>query len=336
MKTSFILEDRRLKQIVAKSGAKTVLLQLPEGLKPEASRLATVIQEAGALPVVSADPCYGACDIPLLEAEALGVDLVVHYGHTPFIQQSRVPIVYFDAKAKVRVEGAVKKALPLLGEVNRIGLVTTLQHIHAVKKARELLLKSGKVVAVGDASPTLRAGQVIGCDYRNAQSISQDVEAFLFIGGGEFHAIGVSLATAKPTFVADPYLRRAYSVDQQAQKILRQRLASIYEAKEARLFGILIGLKTGQKRFKKALEIKKKLEEKGKEAVLLALREITPERLMQFPDIEAFVNTACPRLSLDNAHKFRKPILTVKETSVLIGEMEWDELCQKGWFESAI
>jgi len=334
MKTSFSLEDKRLKRIVVKSGAKRVLLQLPEGLKPEAPRLAAAIQEAGALPVISADPCYGACDIPLLEAEALGVDLIVHYGHTPFIQQNRVPIVYFDAKAKMRIRGTVKKALPLLEETNRIGLVTTLQHLHAIKKAREILLENGKTVAIGDASPMLRAGQVIGCDYSNARSIAREVEAFLFIGGGKFHAIGVSLATAKPTFVADPYLRKAYSVDQQVRKVLRQRLASIYEAKKAKLFGVLLGLKTGQKRFKKALEVKKKLEEKGKKTVLLALREVTPERLMQFPDIEAFVNTACPRLSLDDAPKFRKPILTVRETAVLTGEMEWDELCQKGWFEN--
>jgi len=234
----------------------------------------------------------------------------------------------------MRIRGTVKKALPLLEETNRIGLVTTLQHLHAIKKAREILLENGKTVAIGDASPMLRAGQVIGCDYSNARSIAREVEAFLFIGGGKFHAIGVSLATAKPTFVADPYLRKAYSVDQQVRKVLRQRLASIYEAKKAKLFGVLLGLKTGQKRFKKALEVKKKLEEKGKKTVLLALREVTPERLMQFPDIEAFVNTACPRLSLDDAPKFRKPILTVRETAVLTGEMEWDELCQKGWFEN--
>jgi len=324
-----------LKLEVAKRGAKRVLLQLPEGLKPEAPRLAAVIQEAGALPLISADPCYGACDLPLMEAEALGVDLIVHYAHTPVIQQNRVPTLYFEAKAKVRVGSAVKKALPLLKEQSRIGLVTTLQHVHVIKKARELLLENGKTVVVGASSHMPHAGQVIGCDYSNARSIMQEVDAFLFVGGGRFHAIGVALATAKPTVVANPYERRAYSVDQDAQKVLRQRLASIHEAKEAKLFGVLIGLKTGQKRIKQALEAKKKLEEKGKKTVLLALREITPERLMQFPTIEAFVNTACPRLSLDDAPRFRKPILTPNEVLVLTGEMKWEELCRKGWFESA-
>jgi 2-(3-amino-3-carboxypropyl)histidine synthase len=93
-------------------------------------------------------------------------------------------------------------------------------------------------------------------------------------------------------------------------------------------------LKTGQKRLDLAFRMKRMLENAKKRVTLFALREITPSTLMQFPTIHAFVNTACPRLSLDNAESFRKPLLTPNETLVALGKMSWEQLCQKGWFEN--
>ena len=332
MKRTFDLEETRLRKEISKRGAKLILIQLPEGLKAEGPRLAAIAEEVGALAIVSADPCYGACDLALADAESLGADLIIHYGHSPQIKQERVPTIYIEARAKISVKGAVKKAIPLLKPWNSIGLVTTVQHVHALKEAKELLLKAGKTVAIGDARQAKYAGQVTGCDYSNAKSISKEVNAFLFIGGGKFHAIGVALATAKPTIIADPYEKRAYPIDDEVQRILKQRWANISEAKKAEKLGVLVGLKNGQKRVEEAVEAKEKLEKSGKKATLLALREVTPEALMQFPHIEAFVNTACPRVSLDDASRFHKPVLTFEEMLVMVGEVSWEELYGKGWF----
>jgi len=331
----FDFEENRVKNEISRRGAKRVLIQLPEGLKTEGPHLAAVAEEAGAMAIVSADPCYGACDLALLDAEALGVDLIIHFGHSEMMLKGRVPTIYIEAKARVDVKTAVRKAIPLLNRWKTIGLVTTVQHVHTLKEAEDLLYNAGKKVVVGEASGFVKyAGQVIGCDYSTARSVSKEAEAFLFVGGGRFHAIGVALATGKPTVVADPYEGRAYSVDQEVKKILRQRWASINEARKAKKFGVLIGLKSGQKKVKGAVEIKNKLKNNGKEATLLALREITPEALMQFSNIEAFVNTACPRVSLESASKFLKPVLTFNETLVMLGEISWEELCRKGWFGS--
>ncbi len=332
---TFDLEEGRLRKEIARRRAKRVLIQLPEGLKTEGPHLAAVAEEAGAMAIVSADPCYGACDLALLDAEALGVDLIIHFGHSEMMRKERVPTIYIEARAGVDAKAAVRKAIPLLNHWKTIGLVTTVQHVHTLKEAEHILYNAGKEAVIGEASGLAKyAGQVIGCDYSTARSVSREVEAFLFVGGGRFHAIGVALATGKPTVVADPYERRAYSVDQEVERILRQRWASISEAKKADKFGILIGLKSGQKRLKEAVEIKNKLEKNGKKATLLALREITPEALMEFPHVEAFVNTACPRVSLDSASKFLKPVLTFNEILVMLGEISWEELCRRGWFGS--
>ena len=330
----FDFEEERIKQEITKLGAKRVLIQLPEGLKPEGPRLAKIVGKTGALPIVSADPCYGACDLATAEAEGLGVDLIIHYGHAKLLKYERVPTIYVEARATIKVDDAVEKALPMLEEWHRIGLATTIQHVQTLDNVKEILLHAEKTVIIGDAGRVNYPGQVIGCDYSNAKSIAKDVEAFLFVGGGRFHALGVALSTSKRTIVADPYEKRAYSLDEEVRKILKQRWASIEEAKKAKNFAVLVGLKLGQKRLEEALSIKERLGKSGKTVHLLAVRNIIPETLMNFPTVDAYVNTTCPRISLDDASKFRKPVLTTNETLVVVGELSWEELCKKGLFES--
>jgi len=332
---SFDLEEKKLKEEIMKRKPKLVFLQLPEGLKPEAPRLAASLEEAGALPIVSSDPCYGACDLAVSEAKILGADLIVHYGHTPMILNPDVPTVYVEVKANISIKEAVTKALPYLESWNKIGLVTTVQHVHQLDVAKNLLEAAGKTVFVEDAGPLKYPGQVLGCDFSNAQSVSEKVEAYVFVGGGRFHAIGVALATSKPTIIADPYEQIAYPIQDQVRRIIMQRWGNISEAKEAKSFGVLISLKNGQMKLKEAIDLKEKLEKNGLTATLLALKEVSPSALMQFPGIGAFVNTACPRLSLDDAPHFGKPLLSINEILVMLGEMKWEDLLRRGWFGNA-
>ena len=307
--------------------------QLPEGLKPEGPQLAKIVERMGVVPIISADPCYGACDLATAEAASLGIDLIIHFGHAKLLKHEQVPTVYVEARATVAVAKAVEKSLPLLSKYGKIGLATTVQHVQTLDEAREILVRAGKTVVIGNAGRVNYSGQVVGCDYSNVRSIANDAEAFLFIGGGRFHALGIALSTSKPTLIADPYENRAYSIDEEAHKILKQRWATVQEAKHAKNFGVLISLKLGQKRLDKALKIKDVAEKNGKTAFLFAIREILPEALMEFPSVDAYVNTACPRISLDAPAKFLKPVLTVNEFMAVSGESSWEALLQKGLFE---
>ncbi len=330
----FEFEEERIKQEIARLGAKRVLLQMPEGLKPEATKLAKTVEESGALPIISADPCYGACDIAFSEAESLGADLIVHFGHARMVKHEKVPTIYVEARATTTVDVAVEKALPLLSNYTKVGLATSVQHLQMLDQARAILTHNGKNVVIGDSGQMGYAGQVSGCNYSNAKSIAGEVEAFLFVGGGMFHALGIALSTSKPTVIADPYDNRAYSINDEAQRILKQRFASIEEAKKAKTLGVFVGLKPGQKHLDDALKVKELAQKSGRTAYLMAAREITPEVLLEFPTIEAYVNTACPRISLDAPGKFQKPMLTVNEFKVVAGEVSWESLLKKGLFEN--
>jgi 2-(3-amino-3-carboxypropyl)histidine synthase len=328
----FDFEEIRLKEEITKRAPKIVLLQLPEGLKPQAPFLAKVIEESGALPVVSSDPCYGACDLAVSEAKLLGADLIIHYGHTSMVQNSDVPTVYLEAPIKIEIKDLIPKALTFLEEWNKIGLITTVQHIQQLDETKKMFENAGKTVFVGNAGHLKYAGQVLGCNFSNALAVLENVEAYVFVGGGRFHALGIALATGKPTIVVDPYEQLAFPIHDQIRRIQMQRWANISEAKNAKHFGILVSLKPGQMKFQEAQKIKEKLEKKGFFTTLFALKEISPRALMQFPTIDAFVNTACPRLALDDAPNFDKPILSINETLVMLGDLKWEDFLKDGWF----
>lgn len=328
----FDFEEERIKQEIKRFGAKRVLLQMPEGLKPKAPTIAKIIESCGALAVISADPCYGACDLAVAEAQDLEADLIVHFGHASFLKKSPVPTLYVEARAGVSVEAAVLAALPLLRDYGKIGLAASVQHLDKLNQAKQILEEAGKMVAVGDSKQVPYAGQALGCNYSNVTVIADEVDAFLFLGGGLFHALGIALSTAKPTIIADPYDNRAFSVNEEAQRMVKQRFASIQQAKTAKAFGVFVGLKPGQKHLDAAMKVKAQAQKHGLEAFLLAAREVTPETLLEFPTIDAYVNTACPRISMEAPGKFGKPVLTVNEFLVVIGEVSWESLLKKGLF----
>lgn len=329
------LELGELASKIRRSGARRVLIQMPFGLRRYAQDIAEAVENAGATPIIHVGPCYGACDLAICAAGSLGADFIAHYGHAkiPGVRgPSDLTITFFEARMLLDVRRAVEKALELLEAYGPIGVATTVQHIHKLREAVELVERRGHRALVGRAGGrAVYDGQVLGCDYTTVREIKNDVEAFLVIGS-DFHALGVAIATGRPTVVANPYEGLAKQVDEEARRALARRYASIEEARDARSFGIIIGLKPGQMNIDIALRARELVEKAGKKALLLAAEEIRPEYLADFVGVDAFVNTACPRLSLEDAGAFRRPFLTFPELEVALGISRWEDLCEKGWF----
>ena len=78
------LEIKKLVEEIKKQDAKTVCLHLPDGIKPRAEEMQREInKQTGAQVIIWGGSCYGSCDLPL-EVKKLGVDLLIHYGHSPW------------------------------------------------------------------------------------------------------------------------------------------------------------------------------------------------------------------------------------------------------------
>jgi len=76
---NYNLELNKAIQKIKQNKAKSVLIQLPDGLKPKAKEIADKIEaETNILPLIWAGSCFGACDIPNVE----DIDLLIQWGHS--------------------------------------------------------------------------------------------------------------------------------------------------------------------------------------------------------------------------------------------------------------
>lgn len=322
------LEEARLVEEIKRRSAHRVLLQLPEGLKPLAARLAERLEDAGDVEVfTSGDPCYGACDVALQQMKQLHADLLIHVGHAEIPgENAHDDIIYVEARSDEKIEKPLAEALKLLKNEKNIGLAASTQHLHLLKSAKETLERAGKVVWIGRASGRLRHdGQLLGCDYRSVVSVASNVDAFLVIAGGDFHALGVSLSTGKRTIVADPYQQTARDAARLVDKIVRQRYATILKFRKTKRVGIIVGVKSAQMNLVLARRLKTLLEESGKICALVASSELIPESIESFTDLEGFVEVACPRISIDDRSRYHRPIVNPEEALIAIGKKGWEE-----------
>ncbi len=76
------LEIKKVIERIKAEKAKNVLIQLPDGLKPQADKIQKMIEkETKAQIFFFAGSCYGACDIPDLPNN-LKIDLLIQWGHS--------------------------------------------------------------------------------------------------------------------------------------------------------------------------------------------------------------------------------------------------------------
>ena len=335
-----------------------VALQVPEGLKMQALEMMDAIEsETSAKIVLAADPCYGACDLVHDKMKLMGVELVAHMGHSQMNIDSGMPTQFInvtydgdpeilpvlpileqhramaqqrlqqqnddtqmsDEEAQERFMDAVGRLAPLTDA--KLGLVGSIQHLHLLPDFVERLEKAGYDVTIPIGGARLSfPGQVLGCNYSGDDA---SIGHYLFLGSGDFHPIGLVLHTGKPLAMLDPYTGDAEEMSlERIERILRQRFGLIMSCQDAQTFGILIGEKPGQMRRTLALRMKKLLEQHGKKGYLLALEHIGPD-LIDFYPVDAFVNTACPRIAIDDAVRYRKPLITPFELEVALGEKQW-------------
>jgi len=304
-------------ELIKKSNSRRVGLQAPEGLKRFCPVLSRRIEElTGCQVIISGDPCFGACDVDM--SLSSDVDLMLHLGHAE-LGEGPENVIFLEARMDVDLTEVVKRASKTLRS-KRVGVTTTIQHIHKISQAIQALRDEGIEGVLGSAGGRIRhPGQVLGCSYKTTRLL--DVEEFLFIGTGQFHPLGIALATEKRVVIADPLTGEVSEID--TDPLLRRRFAAICRAKDAKRFAILISKKPGQKRMALARSIKVLGEAKGLEMFMVYLDNIEPDRLVNL-GVQAAVSTACPRVALDDAAKYRIPILTAPEFEVLLGEREWD------------
>ena len=311
-----VIDEKKIFEIIKERKPVSVALNGPDGLLPKVQDLALKIGKKFGIPAyLLADTTWGTCDLNSIGAKILNAEILFNIGHTNRIEIFEKNVIMIDAFDDISFDKVTKKCIELV-RGKTISLITDSQHLHQIESVKKILEENGVDVKIGKGKGQLNDGQVFGCEFYPATETMDKVDANVFLGQSNFHAAGVALATNRPTFILDPYFNEIQEITEFARKLQKKATLAIYKAAEAETFGVIVGLKEGQLSKLTALKFKKELENLGKTVHLIALTEITNERLRNLKDIDAFIQVACPRISTDM--KFDKPILSTPQATALI------------------
>lgn len=319
----FDLQIDTIESWIRGRGFASVALQLPEGLKLRATELSDIIfKDTGAKVVILGYPCYGACD--LFTDYRRYAEALVHFGHSPIPNLPQDDnVLYIEARANVEIEESLKACIDRLPQ--RLGLLASVQYVHLLPKAKEILEASGRTVSIGKGDGRIfYPGQVLGCNCSSAVAVQDDVDGFLFLGEGDFHPLAAAFGLKKEVSILNPVTGEFRNVDDKRDRILRKRFAAICAAEKAQAYLVIVCGKIGQCRADAADAIEEKLRAAGKTVYRLVTDEITPAALIHYR-VDAYVNTACPRIAMDDSVRYDRPMLTIPEAEIVLGLRTWDE-----------
>lgn len=304
------------------AGARTVALQFPEGLLMYACAIGDILERFAGVEhiLVMGDVTYGACCIDDFSAAALQADFLVHYGHSCLVPVdiTRVPCLYVFVDISVDIDHFVACVELNFKPGAKLAVAGTIQFSSAIQLARQRLAAAFPALAVPKCKP-LSPGEVLGCTA--PVLAARDTEAIVFLADGRFHLEAIMIANPTiPAYRYDPYgrvfTRERY--DQAGMRAARRR--AVESARGAQRWALVLGTLGRQGNPAILTSLEQLMQAHGLQYNVLLMSEVTPPRLALFADsVDAFVQIACPRLSIDWGEGFAKPTLTPYEAMVVLG-----------------
>lgn len=312
---------------IKQTNAKLVALQMPEGLLLYSTTIADIVRDfTEADVVIMGDVTYGACCIDDFTAKALGVDLLVHYGHScliPIDQTSGIKVLYIFVDIKIDLLHFIETIKLNFPVKNHLAFVSTIQFVVSLQAAANELRQAGYEVTIPQSKP-LSPGEILGC----TAPVVEDVDTIIYLGDGRFHLEAAMIANPNlKAYRYDPYDKKFTEEFYDHDVMRATRKEMIEKAKNANTFGVILGTLGRQGNPKVLTHILDRLKELNKDSIIILLSEIFPDKLKLFDDIDAFVQIACPRLSIDWGRAFEKPLLTPYELAVALGDSKWNPNC---------
>jgi len=163
---------------------------------------------------------------------------------------------------------------------NEIFIAYSVQYKTLAKRIRNIL-KDKKIVGFQ---------QVLGCSSINSKS-----KNILLIGSGLFHAYNLFKQNNSIWIFEEDHLKKVSAEDfLEFEKIKKVSLVNYLNAKTV---GIIVSTKPGQQNLKKAINFSK---EQNKKFYLFLSNNTNFSEFENFPNINSWINTACPGLAYDS------------------------------------
>ncbi|PPQ73588.1 hypothetical protein CVT24_007956 [Panaeolus cyanescens] len=250
----------------------------------------------------------------------------------------------------------------------KLALVSTIQFVAALQQLKEELsmdvsnqvsptesendrmesssskIWTGKYDASIPRAKPLSPGEILGC----TAPILGDVDALIYLGDGRFHLESIMIANPDvPAFRYDPYSKKLtrerydhlemQTVRDDAVQTARRSIAAfssegLSTESPPPLWGVILGTLGRQGNVKQMQAITHQLQQSSIPIpyIQILLSELSPAKLSLFnPHISTFIQTSCPRLSIDWGYAFERPLLSPYETAVAVGR-------SPSWFNNSM
>ncbi len=327
------IECSRIKNFIEKHKPKHILIQLPDGLKFLTKTILECIKEVEWKPeiTISGSPAYGACDLAVDEAEAIGADAIIHIGHTPYPYTSYrvdkktlyIP-AYYTGKTPEKLLEEIANTVS--GET--IVLTASIQYVRQLEEIKKYLeMKGYKTIIPKPPYKEMAEGQVLGCIYNHVANTQGDT--YIVVSSGYFHAIGLCLtipSLEKKIVLADIHRGKAIDLTRECRRIISKRIYIVSKLinTPVKTVAIINGVRPGQYRPYLEKYIRELYRGIGVEVYTITTQYIDKNILAaidQGVKADAYIILNCPRLPIDDLSDFYKPVLTPGE-AVMVAKKE--------------
>jgi len=219
----------------------------------------------------------------------------------------------------VHIESRIKSIVVLPNSFidkfpKKVALFTTIQFMNSVESMMKQIKDSGREVVIFKTGHTRHKGQILGCNIQDySEYADSEFDAFVYVGDGFFHPQALLMKNEnKKVYSYNPYVEKEYVVDKSdLDKVKKKNKAALSLFYMAKKVGVLVTTKPGQMLLKRALELEEEYPEK--EFFYFIDNTIDFGSLENFPFIEVWINTACPRIGFDDSIKISKPIINMED-----------------------
>eukprot|EP00514_Thraustochytrium_sp_LLF1b_P013660 CAMPEP_0184547538 /NCGR_PEP_ID=MMETSP0199_2-20130426/5633_1 /TAXON_ID=1112570 /ORGANISM="Thraustochytrium sp., Strain LLF1b" /LENGTH=508 /DNA_ID=CAMNT_0026942045 /DNA_START=50 /DNA_END=1579 /DNA_ORIENTATION=+ len=348
-----VFETRKTAELAAEHGFARIALQMPDELIPLAWELVTSIKRelvrvgAEADVFVLGDTSFGSCCVDDVAGQHYNADLIVHYGVSCLSEPSRTPVHFVFGRLELEVEAAAQAIANALSDTTKTVMLFRDVRLDYATDALVKALKAQGVENVvaphlrGGFQPSqpkdqpleeqiLERGTVLGHQVEWPETDPEHDQpeiAIVYIGSEGPHVAQVALKwghLASQVLLYDNNTARVVDASSRGSALLRKRFVKIQHAKDAQIYGLLVGT-MGVRGYEKVLaHLTKMIADAGKKSYTFLMGKINPNKLANFAStVDAYVLVACPLNSLLDSKEVFTPVVTPLELEIALGLREW-------------
>ncbi|KAE9020364.1 2-(3-amino-3-carboxypropyl)histidine synthase subunit 2 [Phytophthora fragariae] len=341
---------------IRRGGYKKVALQFPDSLLPDASQVQQELKDGlvgqWERVFVLGDTSYGSCCVDEVAAQHLVADCIVHYGRTCLSATTKIPVIYAFGNAPIEVDDCVQQLSERIAAVDPTKTLVLLyepRYHHAsgavfealAEKFGEREMAFGTMKTFYDPTEQVQevetstekpstsvlhiSGQEIVVDSENAE-VTPETFGLLYIGAESAHLTSILMRySTVDCFSYNPEMMSTRKEGATVNRSLMRRFFLVQQAKEAQIYGILMGTLGVNKYLDVVHGLQKLIKKSGRKSYLFVVGKVNVPKLANYAEIDAFVLVACQQNTLMDSKEYYKPIVTPYELQLALSPTEeWD------------